>query len=236
MEPNRLDLLSRALAGRRRISRRAIGSAGVGGTSAGLLTALGFGRRAASAATPARQDENEKGTDDEICVFDFVATVRLGPSRERRGTRTIAGELRLPIDRDGGITGGRLIQEDGEELDVQGQATGRSVSLRIALGDGRSLVAVGAGFSPFAECNVGYTGPASGPEPGDLGDWQAEPNPGPVSTGGCPEVDILCDAGCEQGLAQTIDCACVPVGNAVCDRECEEAQTLTDDCECVCLL
>jgi hypothetical protein len=234
MDGKRIDVVSRAFAGRDRVSRRrAVGRFGAGGFGAGLLAAVGLGQgRSRAAPATARQGDEADGF---VCIFDFEATVRIGPSSEERGTRRIAGELQLGIDREGGGVGGILILEDGEKLDVQGQATGRSVSLRISFGDGDALVLVGAGFSPFAECNVGYSGPASGPRPGDLGDWRTELNPGPVP-GFCPdEPTCLMDAPCPDGTLQTTECDCVTTGNAVCDRECEGDQSLTDNCECVCL-
>ena len=62
---------------------------------------------------------------------------------------------------------------DGSSLPVVGQATGHALDLRIGVGPGRALVAVGVGEQPVTQCLGAFDGPATGPQVGDLGEWHA---------------------------------------------------------------
>ncbi len=190
--------------------------------------------------------------DDDVCVLEFQAAVRFGPSLDEDENEWM-GELRFTLDGDGAVSGGRLILDGLDEDDafrVTGQATGSAVTFRIEVfEDGAAVVAVGAGERAIARCRGSFSGLLAGPFPGDIGDWYAAPPDAddedepdepdePVGHGGeaCDDNDMLdCEIGCEDGERLTYDCSCVTTGNAVCDVACPEPQVLTDDCECVCL-
>ena len=235
MTAHRLDALSRSVADRAS-RRQALVRLGRGGFGAGLLAAVGLAR---TAPATARQDDDEapeprvpEGID---CTFRFAAHILVGPGSERENEQRIGGELSTRIFADGRIAG-RFVPDDDDEVEVQGQATGHSVALHFPFGGRGTLVAVGAGPAPFADCTEDFSGPASGPALDEIGRWEASPVLDESEHRGCPETDILCDAGCEAPFVQTIECSCVTIGTAVCDAECDEGETLSDDCECVCLL
>ncbi len=237
MEGYRFDRFSRGIA-RRFSRRRAIGGLGVSG-AAGVM---GIARRTGNVAVA------RAAQDDDVCVLDFRAAVRLGPSQgERRGGEWV-GELRFTLDSDGEVSGGSLLLEgddDGDALPVTGQATGSAVTFRIEVDadEASALVAVGAGERDVARCRGTFSGLLAGPLPGDIGDWSAAP-PDPDAADEpdepveqiCDQNDMLdCEIGCEEGDLLTYDCSCVTTGSAVCDVSRPEPQVLTDDCECVCL-
>ena len=230
MNPNGFDVLARAIAGRRRVSRRrAFGQTG----GAGLAAALGL---AAHRPVGARQVDETDRAGGEGCELAVTGTVRLGPSSERRRTRELVGRLRVRPTASGDLAGGEFAAYDGDTYPVRGQTTGVAVTLLIGLDDG-DVVLTGAGFDDLASCRPGnrYSGLLAGPAPGDLGDWQADVIGG--GAGVCPDAALCAmDAPCADDERQTVDCRCVTVGNAVCDVECDEGQTLTDDCACVCLV
>src|SRR5215211_7074186 len=164
MDPDRFDSLAKRLV--TPASRRAA----LGGLAAGgLLSALGLGR--AIPETRAAQ----QGT----CELAFVATVRLGPSLDKKltpgasGKGELRGELRFGLSESGNLEDAALVLSDGTTLPVVGQATGHSLQVRIELGPRLALVAVGVGEQEVAKCRGAIDGLTSGPDVGDLGDWHA---------------------------------------------------------------
>jgi hypothetical protein len=168
MDPRQFDALSRTLAqGASR--RQTLTRVGAAGLLAGLAAALGRGR---SEALPAVQGET--------CRLDIVATVRLGPNAtERMQTDTpgeLRGELDFTLDPDGAIDAGSLRLDDGPQLPVVGQATGRAINLRADFSpvrEGLTLVLVGTAQEPLRRCQGAVDGLLTGPAIGDLGDWHA---------------------------------------------------------------
>ena len=159
MDPQRFDRLSRAFAdGLTR--RQMVGGLGVGGLAAALFRS--------------RTDAAQPGADHR-CVYDFKATVDLGPGSDAKSTREIAGELRLTIGPDGAIDQATLVGADGAESAVVGQAVGRAVNLRISLAANQTLVAVGTAQFPVIGCKGPMGGPLTGPQRHDVGDWTATP-------------------------------------------------------------
>lgn len=212
MDGKLVDRLARTL-GQRRSRRGALRVVGAGGA-----VALG-----ASAGVDAARAQSQDA--QAICVLDFEATVRLGPGAEDRRETVIVGELRIPLGRGGTFEGGVLTTDDGERYDVVGQAAGRSVGLRIRVGERDVIVGVGAGDASLRACRGEYGGPATGPERGDLGDWraialelidQAPPTATAAPGGGDepmpttpPEPTPCPEEGCEQPLAwDAAACAC----------------------------
>lgn len=118
MDPRRFDRWSKAVASS--LTRReAVGGAGVAGLLAALMPWRGGNLAAAQA---------ERTT----CTYEMEAAIAVGRGA-RNQTRMIAGELRITIEPDGAIDDGVLIDADGAESQVVGQATGRAINLRISL-------------------------------------------------------------------------------------------------------
>jgi hypothetical protein len=132
----------------------------------GLLGALG--RRASP--TMAQGD---------ACTLNMSVTVRLGPSAGQvlspgaAQPGALSGRLRFAVTANGELDRGVLLLEDGTRLPVVGDASGRTLTLRIAVDDERTLVAVGVGQELITLCAGPIDGMLTGPEPGDLGDWHA---------------------------------------------------------------
>jgi hypothetical protein len=135
-------------------------------TTGGLLGALG--RRATS--TMAQGD---------ACTLNLSIAVRLGPSAGQflspgaAQPGVLSGRLRFTITSNGELDRGVLLLEDGTRLPVVGDASGRTLNLRITVNDGQTLVAVGIGQELIASCAGPIDGMLTGPQVGDLGDWHA---------------------------------------------------------------
>lgn len=162
MDGVHFDSLARRLAAPH-TRRNVLGAAAAGG----LLRALGLGRAAPEARAQGQ-----------TCTFDFVASVRLGPTAQRalaEGVRLdeLKGELSFALSDNGNLENGALRLPGGERLSVVGQATGHALQVRIATAERSALIAVGVGERAIADCRGAVDGLATGPEPGDLGDWHA---------------------------------------------------------------
>jgi hypothetical protein len=181
-------------------------------------------------AAAGREEEN-----GEICVLEFVGTIRLGPSEGRRSTREIAGRLRVRVQENGDLDDSELELADGETVRVYGQATRSAVTFLFRLEDG-DAVAVGAGVNALSRfCpSVGstFSGLLKGARAGDLGDWEAEVVR--IASDACPDVDVACDVECDDDEFLTTDCECVSADDPPCDLACEPGETLAGNCECVC--
>jgi hypothetical protein len=161
MESKDFDRLTTALAAS--TSRRTI---------LGVLAAGGFwgalGRRPASARAQA-----------DSCTLNVTATVRLGPSAGQLlhpGTTQpglLSGRLRFAVTANGELDRGVLLLEDGTRLPVVGDASGRTMTLRISVNADQTLVAVGVGQEFITSCTGPISGVLTGPQLGDLGDWHA---------------------------------------------------------------
>jgi hypothetical protein len=162
MDARHFDTLTRRFAAPT-TRRTALGAAAAGG----LLRALGLGHAAPEALAQGR-----------TCTLDFVASIRLGPSAQRAlaegaPSDEVNGELSFALSDSGSLENGVLLLSGGEQLAVVGQATGHSLQLRIVTGERAALIAVGVGEREIAACRGAVDGLATGPMPGDLGDWHA---------------------------------------------------------------
>jgi hypothetical protein len=175
MDERRWDRWSKALATvtTRRRALRGVGAAGLATTSGLLLNqpVLAQDDDVAPPAQPA--DEDEEPSD--ICVLDFRSTVRIGRSAEDDAARETRGQLTVPIFGQGGLNSATLLLDDGTEYSVVGHTSGRAVQLRVQIAPGQAIVVVGAGEESLRACRGLYSGPSTGPLPGDLGDWRAVP-------------------------------------------------------------
>lgn len=174
METARFDDLAYRVA--TRSSRRGILGALASGSA---LTALGL--RATTRPVMA----------ETACSLDLVATVRVGPDAGQflwaGGTQPgqIHGRLVFSAGATGSLAGASFQLDDGTSLPAVGQITGYALHARIALGDARSLMLTGVGEQPIGLCAGLVGGLLSGPQAGDLGDWQATAaGPGSAAAGG----------------------------------------------------
>jgi hypothetical protein len=184
MDPERFDVLSKSFANRP--ARRRGLLAGGGGAILGLLGLsaaraqdddLGDATDQTPEATTEPPDETpaETGADaDGLCVMEFTATVRTGPTLERDGEPALSGQLSFRLGDDAELVAGesQLEAEGGNRYPVTGQTRGRAVSLRISMGPS-AIVAVGTAEQPSRSCAGEIRGVTIGPLPGDLGDWVA---------------------------------------------------------------
>ncbi len=175
MDGHAFDELSRAMA-RGLPRRQVLVRLGAGGLGAALLGAVGLDR-AGTARTAAQA---------ETCRLEIVANVRFGPSAGTiiRGPMPgeLRGELRFTLGPDGAIDQGRWrleddTEEDGTELAVVGQATGRAITLRVQAEEDLVIVLVGAAEQDLTACRGAVDGLLTGPQAGDLGDWHAIATP-----------------------------------------------------------
>jgi hypothetical protein len=227
MDDRQFDTISRSLA-KRTSRRQALRS---GGAGAAVLGFLGFGAaRSAVAQDDDVGGEGQSGLDASgICRLDFDAEVRMGPSAGSDQSAKITGQLAFRLDDKGGITQGVLQTADGENYQVVGQGSGRSLALRIHIGDD-VLVAVGAGDQLVSDCAGEYGGPASGPVRGDLGDWIA------TASGSGATATATAGAGAAPTQSSAQPTAAGPTATADCSGVTCDPAFMVDPvtCECVC--
>ncbi|MBA2519349.1 MAG: hypothetical protein H0V24_06765 [Chloroflexia bacterium] len=160
MDADRFDLLTKSIATPAN-RRRALG-----------LTAGGFLGAFLRGDAPVAAQRT-------TCTLEFVTAVRQGPSASQLLTDDAAlpgearGELSFSLSASGALEDGVLRLSDGTDLPVVGQATGNSLQMRIDAGQGIVFVAIGVGEQDVAACQGAINGIMSGPQAGDLGDWQA---------------------------------------------------------------
>ena len=181
------------------------------------------------------------------------AEIAAGPS----APATFDGTLEFTLDSDGMLTNA-VFSQGSDRFPVSGVAAGRAVDLQIELGAGEVLILSGVAGEPLVDCPTAAAGLASGPQPGDLGGWQASgSNTGgtiaPALTGtgssgstgqsslSCPPPQTVCGQNCCPGGASCTDanqglCAC-PSGAEQCKSNCvpscTDGQPLDlDTCTC----
>jgi len=177
MDEQQFDALAKTVA-RAPSRRQVLRTLGGGSLLAGLGVALG---RASAPAPIAAQGAP--------CTLAFVGTVRLGPSAGQMlagGTNPgeLRGTLSFTADQTGAIAQGQLQLADGSTVPLVGEATGRALNIRLALGGQQVFVAVGTAAQDLTMCQGAADGLLTGPQLGDLGDWHATLSGG--GSGGAP--------------------------------------------------
>ena len=157
MESDKFDHISRSLA-IRADRRQALRAAGTGGVFAAVAGAFGFSARGASATALA-------GPVD--CTMPLLAKVALGKNKGKRYN----GDLAITIETNGAIDSGRLTTSGGETFDVVGQASGRSLNLRIKIANDQFLSLIGTGQQEIALCRGPVDGTFGGWAESDMGTW-----------------------------------------------------------------
>jgi hypothetical protein len=124
---------------------------------------------AASAFAPAAQF----GSGDQ-CTLGLAGTVSLGPNTGQ----SFQGTLTISIGQDGAIDSGTVQYSDGTTSPVVGQATGRSIRLRVGTDPDQVLTLVGSGVFPVDQCTGEFSGAFAGPGVQNVGVWVANETQG----------------------------------------------------------
>jgi len=164
MEDDKFDHLSRTLAARAD-RRQALRAVGTGGALAAVAGAFGFGSRNAAANAI---------TDPVDCKLPFLSKVATGKNKGKR----FDGDLKITIEANGAIDAGQLTASDGKTYDVVGQATGRTLNLRIKITNDTFRSLIGTGVQDITACKGRVDGTFGGWAEDDLGVWSlgVEPN------------------------------------------------------------
>jgi hypothetical protein len=138
-----------------------------GAVGGGLFGLLGI-QRSVNRADAAAQ----------TCVLSLISTVRLGPDaglvlqKESKIPGQLQGKRSFTLTSTSAIDAATLLLSDGNtKMPVVGQAVGRGLEPRIATGDNKPLILVGVAQQDLLLCRGPIDGQATGPQPGDLGDW-----------------------------------------------------------------
>jgi hypothetical protein len=157
MEGDKFDDLSRSLAAR--VNRRdTLRTVGKGGLLASVAGAIGLSARGVSAANSGQPVD---------CKMPLLSHVETGKNKGHRYN----GDLEITIEGNGAIDGGTLTTSDGKTYDVVGQATGRSINLRIKLASDRFLSLFGTAEQDARICRGRIDGTFGGWAESDLGTW-----------------------------------------------------------------
>jgi len=108
------------------------------------------------------------------CVLGIAGTVSLGPNTGQ----SFQGTLTISIGQDGAIDSGSVQFTDGTNSPVVGQATGRSIRLRIGTDPASVMTFVGSGVFPVDQCTGDFSGAFAGPGVQNVGVWIANETQG----------------------------------------------------------
>ncbi len=199
MDSNRFDTWTRNRA--LRLSRRdAFRLAGVG---------------TASAARAARPLE---AFGQPTCTLTLHGETGAGPS----APAVYDGLLQFVANADGTLVQTSFTPSGGTASPASGSVTGRAFDLSIALSSGQTVVLAGTTDQKGPACPTAAAGILSGPQPGDLGGWQAvagtsapagpvTSNPGSAGAGSqavssCPPGQTLCGGACTDPTTDSENC------------------------------
>jgi hypothetical protein len=186
------------------------------------------------------------------CTFTLDAETAGGPS----APATYQGTLQLTLGNDGAFTAASFTQSGDVPKSTTGHAVGRAVDFQIELAPGQVLSFSGASEHPLDDCQGAVAGLFSGPQPGDLGGWQATTGATGTASASqssssastsqgfsltCPPPQTACGAACCPGGATCTNsaqglCSC-PDGTLQCGiscvPKCSDGQALDlDTCTC----
>jgi hypothetical protein len=103
------------------------------------------------------------------CSLTFTARTEIGPNADL----AYQGTLSIAIQTDGAVNEGTLQTSNGANFPVVGQISGRSVRLRVDLGNGEALSLTGSAVEPADQCSGDFFGAFGGPAMQDVGTWSA---------------------------------------------------------------
>lgn len=103
------------------------------------------------------------------CTLMISGIVELGPN----AGQTFEGTLSISIGQDGAIDSGSLQFSDGTTAPVVGQATGRSIRLRVGSDPSSTITFTGSGVFPLDQCSGDLAGAFVGTGLQNIGVWNA---------------------------------------------------------------
>ncbi|MCA9860056.1 MAG: hypothetical protein KC438_10050 [Thermomicrobiales bacterium] len=105
----------------------------------------------------------------EGCSLFISGVVQFGPN----AGQTFQGTLTFSIGQDGAIESGTLQFSDGTTAPVVGQATGRSIRLRVGSAPNSTITFTGSGVFPIDQCSGDFGGAFVGTGLQNIGVWNA---------------------------------------------------------------
>ncbi|MCC6945197.1 MAG: hypothetical protein IT335_11510, partial [Thermomicrobiales bacterium] len=148
------------------------------------------------------------------CSLAIHAETAAGPS----APVAYDGVLQFSVASDGSLAQITFTPGGGAAVEATGHAGGRAIEVTIPLTPDRILTFSGLGDQPVAVCQGDVAGIFSGPQPGDIGGWQASASAtgstgAAVATASCPAGQVLCGSVCVGSCpsGQTLDfqsCTC----------------------------
>ena len=171
------------------------------------------------------------------CSLTLHGETGAGPS----APATFDGALQFSVGNDGVLSQASFTPTEGSPASVSGSLSGRAIDLSITLSPGQILVLSGATDQKGPTCPSAAAGILSGPQPGDLGAWQATGSGAPAapsltsvqqgssgssgqSSLSCPPPQSVCGPNCCPGGAACTNaaqglCTC-PSGTEQCGLNC----------------
>jgi hypothetical protein len=177
------------------------------------LTAAG----GASAALAARSPDTLAQT---TCSLSVHAETGGGPS----APSTYDGTLQFTLVTDNTLTQATFTPASGSAQSATGRASGRAIDIQITLPGDQTLALSGAGAQPIGDCSGDLAGVLIGPQPGDLGAWQATAET-PTTT--APSTSSQSQSSSNGGTDVTTSC---PPGQALCGGTCIDTQSDPQNC------
>jgi len=149
------------------------------------------------------------------CSLAMHAETIAGPS----APAVYDGTLQFTLGADGAFIQASFISAAGTRP-VAGRATGRAVDFDVILAGNQVVAFSGTADQPVSLCQGAMAGLLAGPQPGDIGGWQANgraavppPTAGASASAACPDGSILCGGACVSACPQgqsldTGSCSC----------------------------
>ena len=178
------------------------------------------------------------------CSLVVHAETAGGPS----APATYDGMLQFTLAGDGALTQARFTSAGGSSSPAAGSLIGRALDLSITLAPGQILALSGSTDQKGPVCPTTAAGILAGPQPGDLGAWQAtaESSPsvppstsnqtsssgGSASMASCPASQILCNGTCIDSATDPENCGncgIVCESGACSGGACGDSQSCTPD-------
>ncbi|HET9662536.1 MAG TPA: hypothetical protein VFP05_19565 [Thermomicrobiales bacterium] len=176
-----------------------------------------MGASGAAAAIPAFESSTLA---QNTCSLTIHAETAGGPS----APASYDGTLQFTLDSDGNLGQATFTQASGSAQSITGRATGRAIDILLTLAGNQHLALTGAGAQPIGDCSGDLAGILSGPQPGDLGAWQATAETPTTTT---PSTSSQSQSSSSNGSDSTTSC---PPGQTLCAGTCIDTQSDPQNC------
>lgn len=175
------------------------------------------GASGAAAAIPAFDSNAHAQT---TCSLSIHAETVDGPS----APSTYDGTLQFTLDAGGNLAQASFTPESGGTQSATGRSTGRAIDVRISLPGNQSLTLSGTAAQPIGDCSGDLAGILAGPQPGDLGAWQATAN---TPTTNAPSTSNQSQPSSNNSSDSATSC---PPDQALCGGTCIDTQSDPQNC------